>query len=80
MWIKSHIDNNMGEMGGILPLWFDGAVCDFRELPKPDDRIAMNKVYAKCKTLDALKQASKPNPQTSNSTVLLLFPIYNSKN
>lgn len=74
------ITNRDGEMGGILPLWFDGAVCDFRELPKPDDRIAMNKVYAKCKTLDALKQVSKPSPQTSNSTVLLLFPIYNSKN
>lgn len=69
------ITNRDGEMGGILPLWFDGAVCDFRELPKPDDRIAMNKVYAKCKTLDALKQVSKPSPQTSNSTVLLLFPI-----
>jgi hypothetical protein len=74
------ITNRDGEMGGILPLWFDGAVCDFRELPKPDDTTAMNKVYAKCKNLDALKQVSKPSPQTSNSTVLLLFPIYNSKN
>jgi hypothetical protein len=74
------ITNRDGEMGGILPLWFDGAVCDFRELPKPDDITAMNKVYAKCKNLDSLKQVSKPKPQTSNNTVLLLFPIYNSKN
>jgi hypothetical protein len=74
------ITNRDGEMGGILPLWFDGAVCDFRELPKPDDTTAINKVYAKCKNLDALKQVSKPNSQTSNNTVLLLFPIYNSKN
>lgn len=50
------IVNRNGEMGGILPLWFDGAVCDFREMPKPDDKQAMAKVYAECKRLETLKQ------------------------
>lgn len=25
-------------MGGLCPLFFDGAVCRFEELPKPDDK------------------------------------------
>jgi hypothetical protein len=39
------------EMGGLCPLFFDGAVCAFEELPKPDDIAAMNKVCAYLKTL-----------------------------
>lgn len=61
------IVNRDGEMGGLLPLWFDGAVCDFVELPKPDDKAAMNKVYQRCKQLDAAKAAAR-----SNVTALLL--------
>ena len=38
--------NRDGEMGGVLPLYFDGAVCMFAELPKPDDTVELNKVYA----------------------------------
>lgn len=55
--LKDHIRflevivNRNGEMGGILPLWFDGAVCDFKELPKADDNTAMQKVYNYCKNL-----------------------------
>ena len=55
--LKDHIRflevivNRNGEMGGILPLWFDGAVCDFKELPKPDDKVAIDKVYQYCKNL-----------------------------
>jgi hypothetical protein len=45
------IVNRNGEMGGILPLWFDGAVCDFKELPKPDDKQEMAKIYNYCKSL-----------------------------
>lgn len=29
--------NRDGEMGGIMPLYFDGATCTFAELPRPDD-------------------------------------------
>ena len=31
------IANRNGEMGGICPLFFDGAVCHFEELPKPEE-------------------------------------------
>jgi hypothetical protein len=62
------ITNRDGEMGGILPLWFDGAVCDFKELPKPDDKAAMSKVYAECKRLDTLNSQKAPS-----ASVLLLI-------
>ena len=64
------IANRDGEMGGILPLWFDGAVCDFREMPKPDDKQAMAKVYAECKRLEALKQARIQAQLQSHSSSL----------
>jgi hypothetical protein len=44
--------NRDGEMGGILPLWFDGAVCDFKELPKPEDKVNMQAFYNAAKSLD----------------------------
>ena len=67
------ITNRDGEMGGILPLWFDGAVCEFKELPKPDDKAGMNKVYAECKRLDAL--TATPN----NSKSILTLSINSFK-
>lgn len=33
--------NRNGEMGGVCPLFFDGAVCNFEELPRPDDTKAL---------------------------------------
>ena len=33
--------NRNGEMGGICPLFFDGAVCNFEELPLPNE----NEIY-----------------------------------
>ena len=70
MWIKSHIGNNMGEMGGLLPLWFDGAVCDFKELPKVDDKTAITKVYNCCKVLEAT--GKYPVSSSSKATTLFL--------
>ena len=32
-------------MGGLCPLFFDGAVCQFNELPRPDDGEEIKKVY-----------------------------------
>lgn len=32
-------------MGGLCPLFFDGAVCQFSELPRPDDNEEIKKVY-----------------------------------
>lgn len=40
-----------GEMGGICPLFFDGASCIFKELPKPQDKEAIIPIY---KYLDTL--------------------------
>lgn len=57
-----------GEQGGVCPLFFDGAVCDFKELPRPDDINAMNKIYAKVKDLKTNKQKKK-----TQSLLLTLF-------
>jgi hypothetical protein len=56
-------------MGGLLPLWFDGAVCDFKELPKPDDKVAMDKIYQYCKSLK--------NPQQKKTALFLFKDIRN---
>lgn len=72
--LKDHIRflevivNRNGEMGGIIPLWFDGAVCDFREMPKPDDKVALNKIYQHCKNLEAAKQAAKQQAASTTKT------------
>lgn len=50
------IVNRDGEMGGICPLFFDGAVCQFSELPKPDDRESLDKVYTYLDTLRTPKR------------------------
>lgn len=39
------IVNRDGEMGGLCPLFFDGAVCQFEELPFPDSKGEIAKVY-----------------------------------
>ena len=70
--LKDHIRflevivNRNGEMGGILPLWFDGAVCDFKELPKADDTASLQKWYNYCKNLK--------NPQ-QKATHTMFMPI-----
>lgn len=58
--------NRNGEMGGILPLFFDGAVCDFKELPKPDDKTEIQKIYNYCRHLDSIKQPRKTVPSLLN--------------
>ena len=45
------IVNRDGEMGGLCPLFFDGAVCDFKELPKPNDKESLAKIYNYLDTL-----------------------------
>ena len=37
--------NRNGQMGGICPLFFDGAVCHFHELPLPNNKIELDKIY-----------------------------------
>ena len=45
------IVNRDGEMGGLCPLFFDGAVCNFEELPLPTDKTNIDKVYRYMQTL-----------------------------
>ena len=45
------IVNRDGEMGGLCPLFFDGAVCQFNELPRPDDQAGLNEVYKYLKNI-----------------------------
>ena len=49
----------MGEMGGLCPLFFDGAVCQFNELPRPDDGEGMKKVYEYLKRIRGISNISK---------------------
>ena len=53
------IANRNGEMGGICPLFFDGAVCDFEELPRPDDVNNLAQYYAKAQSLKSYRQQKK---------------------
>jgi hypothetical protein len=39
------IVNRDGEMGGLCPLFFDGAVCQFEELPRPNNKGEIAKIY-----------------------------------
>jgi hypothetical protein len=40
------IVNRDGEMGGLCPLFFDGAVCSFNELPLPNNKPEIDKIYS----------------------------------
>lgn len=48
-----------GEQGGVCPLFFDGAVCDFEELPRPDDVNAISKYYTRSQNLKSYRQQKK---------------------
>lgn len=51
--------NRDGEMGGLCPLFFDGAVCQFNELPRPDDNDGIKKVYEYLKKIRGTNSTSK---------------------
>ena len=67
-------------MGGILPLWFDGAVCDFKELPKPEDKTGMKTIYDTCKQMEIAKTTPKTTSASTTVTTkpVLLFSMTNS--
>lgn len=62
------IVNRDGEMGGLCPLFFDGAVCDFKELPLPNDKTELDKIY---RYLESLRNTNK---------VMFLYNIRNKIN
>nr|DAH00653.1 MAG TPA: Helicase ATPase REPLICATION [Crassvirales sp.] len=51
--------NRDGEMGGLCPLFFDGAVCDFKELPLPQETEKIKEVY---KYLDYIRGEEHGKP------------------
>lgn len=66
------IANRNGEMGGVCPLFFDGAVCNFEELPRPDDVNAVSKYYNSAKNLKTYRQNKKLSS-------LILFTLWKMK-
>ena len=58
--------NRDGELGGIIALFFDGATCTFTELPRPEDKISLERVY---KYLDDIRKPVIPNK------VMILYSI-----
>jgi len=49
--------NRGGRQGGIVALYFNGCTCDFVELPKPDNRVEMDKWYSWLKAKDKAGKA-----------------------
>ena len=47
--------NRDGQMGGICPLFFDGAVCNFEELPRPDDTQGIARYYERMDKMRATR-------------------------
>ena len=37
--------NRGGTAGGLIALYFNGKVCDYKELPNPDDKVGLQKWY-----------------------------------
>ena len=64
--------NREGEVGGIVSLFFDGATCNWFELPSAKDTVELNKVYAYLNRI-------KINPNNPVSPVLLTVYKYNNK-
>lgn len=60
--------NRNGEMGGICPLFFDGTVCHFEELPRPTEISELTSFYARAQNLKSFRQTKK-----KASLMLLLF-------
>lgn len=53
-FLKLGLDRD-GESGGVCPLFFDGAVCNFEELPRPDDTQGIAKYYERMEKMRATK-------------------------
>lgn len=51
--------NRNGEMGGVCPLYFDGAACWFEELPLPDDADHIMDYYRRVKNIKSYRQQRK---------------------
>lgn len=52
-------DRDYGANGQICPLYFDGAVSMFKELPKPNDSVSLQKVYEYIDSINNKKQGKQ---------------------
>lgn len=68
-------DRDYGAGGCICPLFFDGASSYFSELPSPDDKIAMEKVYTYINYLENLRK----NKNTFNGNIMFSLVKKNLK-
>lgn len=50
--------NRGGSSGGLVALFFDGAICNWCELPRADETEELNKVYQYIKTLGQTASAA----------------------
>lgn len=64
------IVNRDGCMGGLIALYFDGAVCFFKELPKPDNKEELQRIYT---YVQALKQPKKKGVSFFIKSIKSLF-------
>lgn len=48
--------NRNGSMGGLVALYFDGATCCFKELPRPEEKQELMKVYSYVKSIKQPKK------------------------
>lgn len=62
--------NRGGSSGGLVALFFDGAICNWCELPRADETEELNKVYQYIKTLG----------QTASAAWLFLFKAIMKRN
>ena len=72
--------NRNGQMGGVCPLFFDGAVCQFEELPRPDNKSEITKIYDYLKHIRGITAKSffsygmkKKNKSLRNNKLLSKF-------
>ena len=68
--------NRDGEMGGMCPLFFNGAVCSFTELPRPEDTTGIERVYAYIRKLNK-KSTSFFMFNFKNNLLLKLIKLFN---
>ena len=61
-----------GEQGGVCPLFFDGAVCNFEELPRPDDTKALAVYNDRARMLKINRRLRKFN-QPALTTLIRLW-------
>jgi len=62
-----------GEVGGIDPLFFDGATCSFEELPKLDEFDELEKAYQKSNTLKSYKQQKRTAAMKAAVAILYYY-------